>query len=150
MICGIPPNFLSPYCPFSLVFREPMHTFRASCIIFSHICHTIHHYSADLKLGELSELRVLWSRVNGASSMFITDDVTRKMAGLDWSAEMSDHSSDKNNYLKIHTMMNHGYFTSNQHNFLCCTHLSQFCFLFLSPLMFNYFSIKIRNDFFEL
>ena len=77
---------------------------------------------------------VLWSRVNGASSMFITDDVTRKMAGLDWSAEMSDHSSDKNNYLKIHTMMNHGYFTSNQHNFLCCTHLSQFCFLFLSPL----------------
>ena len=32
---------------------------------------------------------------------------------------MSDHSSDKNNYLKIHTMMNHGYFTSNQHNFLC-------------------------------
>ena len=56
------------------------------------------------------------------------------MAGLDWSAEMSDHSSDKNNYLKIHTMMNHGYFTSNQHNFLCCTHLSQFCFLFLSPL----------------
>ena len=111
-----------------------MHTFPASCIIFAHICHTIHHYSADLKLGELSELRVLWSRVNGASSMFITDDVTRKMAGLDWSAEMSDHSSDKNNYLKIHTMMNHGYFTSNQHNFLCCTHLSQFCFLFLSPL----------------
>ena len=60
-----------------------MHTFPASCIIFAHICHTIHHYSADLKLGELSELRVLWSRVNGASSMFITDDVTRKMAGLD-------------------------------------------------------------------
>ena len=137
MICGIPPNFLSPYFPFSLVFREPMHTFPASCVIFAHICHTIHHYSADLKLGELSELRVLWSRVNGASSMFITDDVTRKMAGLDWSAEMSDHSSDKNNYLKIHTMMNHGYFTSNQHNFLCCTHLSQFCFLFLSPLIIH-------------
>ena len=57
-----------------------MHAFPTSCIIFAHICHTIHHYSADLKL---SELRVLWSRVNGASSMFITDDVTRKMAGLD-------------------------------------------------------------------
>ena len=60
-----------------------MHTFPTSCIIFAHICHTIHHHSADLKLGELSELRVLWSRVNGASSMFITDDVTGKMAGLD-------------------------------------------------------------------
>ena len=31
--------------------------------------------------------------------------------------------------------MNHGYFTSNQHNFLCCTHLSQFCFSF--PVTFK-------------
>ena len=138
VFCGIPigaPNFPSPYLPVSLVFQELLHTSPIFCIIFAHICHTIDHYSADLKLGELRVNCVCWwPRGNGASSMFGSDDVTRKMAGVDKSAEMSDHNSDEKNYLQINTMMNHGYFTSNRHDFLCCIHLSQFSFLFRSPL----------------